>query len=162
MDDPNFVPPTPRNVKNIVDKRIEQLLEEATNQWREVYDQEAELDRQRQQKYLQVALSWNWDRARAGRAQVIPVYHYLPLYDDPGEDLIYDEPSNIGSIIRAALPLGVTFKITSDMIHFLNLKGMFAVMVTINANMHLTNFIRIWTSYTTLRVDQEALHPKLL
>lgn len=57
MDDPNFVPPTPRNVKNIVDKRIEQLLEEATNQWREVYDQEAELDRQRQQKYLQVALS---------------------------------------------------------------------------------------------------------
>lgn len=67
------------------------------------------------------------------------------------------DPAKTGAIVPPTLTPNVKFHITTVIIQLLNLKGALSGEAIDDANMHLTNFIRICTSYTIPRVDQEAL-----
>jgi len=67
------------------------------------------------------------------------------------------DPAKIGSIIPLILPLGIKFNISSAMIQLLYINSVFMGFPTDDANMNLTNFTRISTSYTYLRVIRRHL-----
>lgn len=59
----------------------------------------------------------------------------------------YVEPIKMGVIIPLELPKGTKFDIMSTMIQLLNLKRVFVGLSTDDANIHLMNFMEIYTLY---------------
>lgn len=68
-------------------------------------------------------------------------YQYLPVYVDSEEDLGYVGPIKSGAIILYKFPQGVNYDITSVMIQFLNLNGVFTSLPTNDMNMDIMNFV---------------------
>lgn len=139
------------------------MLAEAAEQRREVKKawlaQHAELARPRPVD-RRAPLDGDHDRARGGKAWVIPLYQYIPPYDEY-EDMGYVEPIEIKAIVLPALPPNVKFGITSVIIQLLNLEGVFFGLEKYDPNMHLANLTGIYTSYTMLGVDQKAFRLRL-
>lgn len=67
----------------------------------------------------------------------------------------------IGAIIPPEFAPGTTFEITSAMIHFLNLKGLFAALLTDDANRHTVIFVGILNFYNLHGVSQEVIRMRL-
>lgn len=84
---------------------------------------------------------------------MIPTYQYIYPYEDVEEGLGYIELIDIGTIIPPGLPPNVKFNISSAMILHLYLKSVFAGLPTNDENMHLENYIGIYTSYIISGVD---------
>lgn len=59
------------------------------------------------------------------------------------QKLISLEPDEIGSIILLEFPLGTKFNITSVMIQFSDLKGLFISLAIADVNVQMMNFIGI-------------------
>lgn len=73
----------------------------------------------------------------------------------------YVDPGNTQAIIPHAFQPDVEFDITITMIQILNIKEMFVSMDLDGTNMHLENFIVIFTWFMLPRVDQEEFRLRL-
>lgn len=75
-------------------------------------------------------------------------------YLDTEKDLEYIETTEIGAIFAYCIPLSVKFNITSARIELLNVKVVFIGLPSDDANIKLTNTLRICTSNAIHTVNQ--------
>lgn len=112
-------------------------------------------ERARQDNVNHLAALNERDRVRRNKGQR-PLQPYLLVYKEQETDSAYVEPIKTGAIISPELTQGTKFDITSAMIQLLNLKGVFVDLPTDDANMHIMNFVGIYTSYN-FTIPTEAI-----
>lgn len=119
-------------------------------------EKQKKLSRQLGRKSYRVELSGNQNRARGARVYIISAYQYVHPYVDNDEDFGYVLSALTGAIVLSILNPGIKFAIMSSMIQLLNLNGVFIGLPTNDADFHLSNCIKIYSSYTNLGVNQKA------